>query len=78
MLDNVSLGLGKQRDQFRLPIESKMDNPLATIESFNRQFQSGEKEREAVEWKWNQEPGKTQYTWSMLILERAQFEGFVN
>jgi len=26
-----------------------------TIESFNRQFQVGEKEREAVEWDWNQE-----------------------
>ena len=56
VLDNVSLELGKQRDRFRLSIESKVDNPLMTIESFNRQFQVGEKEREAVEWGWNQEP----------------------
>jgi len=27
----------------------KVDNPLATMESFNRQFQVGKKEREAVE-----------------------------
>ena len=38
-----------------------MDNPLATIESFNRQFQVGEKEREAVEWGWNHEPGNTMF-----------------
>jgi len=50
VLDNVSLELGKQRDQFRISIESKVDNPLATLESFNRQFQIGEKEKEAVEW----------------------------
>ena len=58
MLDNVSLELGKQRGQFRISIESKVDNPLATIESFNRQFQIGEKEREAVKWGWEQEMGK--------------------
>ena len=61
VLDNVSLELGKLRDQFRLSIESKVDNPLMTNESFNRQFQVGEKEKEAVEWGWNQEPGKTRF-----------------
>jgi len=45
VLDQVSLELGKQKDQYRLSIESKVDNPLATIENFNRQFQIGEKER---------------------------------
>jgi hypothetical protein len=44
VLDNVSLELGKQRDQYRLLIESKVENPLTTIESFNKQFQLGEKE----------------------------------
>ena len=28
VLDNVSLELGKQKDQFRISIESKVDNPL--------------------------------------------------
>jgi hypothetical protein len=50
VLVNVSLELGKQRDRFRISVESKVDNPLATIENFNRQFPLGEKEREAVEW----------------------------
>ena len=75
VLDNVSLELGKQRDQFRLSIESKVDNPLATIESFNRQFQVGEKEREAVEWGWNQEPGNTMFHMVNAYTRAAQFEG---
>jgi hypothetical protein len=41
-----SLELGKQRDQFRLSIQSKVDNPLDTIEKFNKQFRLGERERE--------------------------------
>ena len=61
MLDNVSLELGKQKDLFRLSVESKVDNPLGTIESFNKQFQLGEKERDAVEWGWSQEAGNTMF-----------------
>jgi len=75
ILDNASLELGKQRDQFRLSIESKVDNPLATIESFNRQFQIPEKEREAVEWGWNQEPGKSMFHVVNAYTRAAQFEG---
>lgn len=48
VLDQVSLELGKQRDQYRISTESQVDNPLMTIENFNRQFQIGEKERKAV------------------------------
>jgi len=75
VLDNVSLELGTQRDQFRLSIESKVVGPLATIESFNRQFQVGEKEREAVEWGWNQEPGNTMFHVVNAYTRAAQFEG---
>ena len=42
----------RQRDQFRLSMESRVDDPLATIEAFNRQFQLTEKEQEAVDWGW--------------------------
>ena len=45
---NLKMELGKQKDQFRISVESKVDNPLGTTESFNKQFQSGGKEREAV------------------------------
>ena len=40
-------------------IMTKMDNPLATMESFNRQFQVGGKEREAVECGWREILGLT-------------------
>ncbi|MBI5968521.1 MAG: hypothetical protein HY882_11795 [Deltaproteobacteria bacterium] len=48
-LERVSLKLVKQKYQVRISIESEVDSPLATIESLNRQFQLGEKEREAVD-----------------------------
>jgi hypothetical protein len=34
VLDNVSLELGKQKDQYKISIESKVENPLMTIENF--------------------------------------------
>jgi len=74
-LDNVSLELGKQRDQFRLSVESKVDNPLATIENFNRQFQIGEKERELVKLAWEQEMGTTMFSVVNAYTRAAQFEG---
>ena len=39
----------KQKHQFKLSMESPVDDPLKTIESFNRQFQLKEPERSAVE-----------------------------
>jgi hypothetical protein len=42
-LDNISLDLGKKRNQFRISSQSKVENSLASIESFNRQFQIGKK-----------------------------------
>lgn len=55
VLDNVSLELRNQRDQFRISVQTRVDNPLATIENFNRQFQLGEKEKEAVKGGWSKE-----------------------
>ena len=45
-----------------------------TIESFNRQFQIGEKEKEAVKWGWQQEMGKTMFHVVRAYTESAQFE----
>jgi hypothetical protein len=75
VLDQVSLELGKQRDQYRISTESKVDNPMMTIENFNRQFQIGEKERQAVEWGWNQEMGDTMFHVANAYTRAAQFEG---
>ncbi len=42
-------------------MQTPVENPLMNIESFNRQFQFGEKEREAVKWGWEQEMGETMF-----------------
>jgi hypothetical protein len=42
-------------------MHTPVENPLMTTESFNKQFQLGEKEREAVEWGWDQEMGNTMF-----------------
>ena len=57
ILDKVSVELGRQRHQIGLSMESPVDEPLKTIESFNRQFALNEDERKAVEWAWPQEAG---------------------
>ena len=75
VLDNVSLELGKQRDQFRISMQTPVENPLMTIESFNRQFQIGEKEREAVKWGWEQEMGETMLNVVNAYTRAAEFGG---
>jgi hypothetical protein len=45
------------------------------FKNFNRQFQLGEKEREAVEWGWNQEAGNTMFHVVNAYTRAAQFEG---
>jgi Domain of unknown function (DUF932) len=62
VLENVSNELGRQKHQFRLSMESHVDDPLKTIESFNRQFQLKESERKAVvEFAWPYEMGNTMF-----------------
>jgi hypothetical protein len=61
VLENVSYELGKQKHQFKLSMESSVDDPLKTIESFNRQFQLKEPERKATEWAWPHEMGDTMF-----------------
>lgn len=46
-----------------------------TIESFNRQFQVGEKERELVKLGWEQEMGKTMFHVVNAYTRAAHFEG---
>jgi hypothetical protein len=57
------------------PMQSPVKNPLMTIESFNRHFQIGEKEREAVKWGWEQKMGNTMFHVVNAYTRAAQFEG---
>lgn len=61
VLEQVSVELGKQCQQIGLSMESTVENPSATMDSFNRQFQLNEQERSAVEWAWPQEAGDTMF-----------------
>jgi hypothetical protein len=71
----VSFELGQQKSQFRISIQTPLENPLMTIESFNRQFQIGEKERELVKLGWEQEMGRTMIHVVNAYTRAAQFEG---
>jgi len=73
VLENVSFELGKQKHQFKLSMESHVDDPLKTIESFNRQFQLKESERQAVEWAWPQEAGNTMFHIVNTYTKSSQF-----
>jgi len=75
VLERVSFELGQQKSQFRISMQTPVENPLMTIESFNRQFQIGEKDREAVKWGWEQEMGKTMFHVVSAYTRAAQFEG---
>ena len=58
-MDKVSYELGAQKHKIGLSMESPVDDPLKTIESFNRQFQLNQPQKDAVEWAWPQEAGDT-------------------
>ncbi len=47
--------------RFEISTRSRVDDPLATIGSFNRQFNITKKEAEAVERGWQLEPGHTMF-----------------
>ncbi len=71
----VFMEFGKQRDQFRISMQTPVDNPLMTIESFNKQFQIGEKERETVKWGWEREMGNSMFRVVNAYTQGTQFEG---
>jgi len=74
VLERVSLELGRKKDQFKISLENKVDNPLATIESFNRQFQINNQQKEAVEWGWSKEKGDTMFNVVNAYTRGSQFE----
>ena len=75
VMDKVSLELGAQRQQFKLSMESPVDDPSATLASFNRQFGLNGGEKDAVEWAWPQEAGDTMFHVVNTYTRSAQMEG---
>jgi len=70
VIKKVSGELAGKREQFRISIESPVDNPETTIETFNRQFQLGKIEKEAVEWAWPLEAGDTIFCSLLSLLKQ--------
>jgi hypothetical protein len=52
-----------------------VDDPLATIKNFSRQFQLGKLEEEAVSWGYAREPGHTMFSIVNAYTRAAQFRG---
>ena len=75
VLEKVSLELAKKREQLKISTESTIDNPVVTMENFNRQFQLNKAEKEAVEWGWSHEKGYTMFSLVNAYTRAAQFEG---
>jgi hypothetical protein len=75
ILDKVSYELGSQRTQFQISMESPVDDPLATMNSFNRQFGLNNDEKEALAWGWTFENGDTMFHVVNCYTRAAQMEG---
>jgi hypothetical protein len=75
VLGRVSVELGMQRDKFLISVETKVPDPLSTMVNFNKQFQIGKPEQEAVEWAWPYEQGETMFNIVNAYTRAAQFQG---
>ncbi len=73
VLDKISYELSTQRSQFKLSMESPVDDPEATMASFNRQFGLNAQEKEAVEWAIPQEIGDTMFAVVNTYTRAAQW-----
>jgi len=75
-MDKVSYGLGAQKHKIGLSMESPVDDPSKTIESFNRQFNLNQPQKEAVvDWAWPQEMGDTMFHVVNTYTRASQFKG---
>jgi hypothetical protein len=75
VFEKVSYELSNQRDRFRLSLESPVDDPLGTLDRFNKQFRLKEPEREAVAWAWPQEMEDTMFAVVNTYTRASQFKG---
>lgn len=75
VFEKVSYELGNHRDRFRLSLESPVDDPLAALERFNKQFALKKPEREAVTWAWPQEAGDTMFHLVNTYTKASQMDG---
>ena len=75
IFENISHGLLKQRDQYRISVASIVEDRGSTLKSFSRQFKLSNKEIEAVQWAAPQEPGNSMFNIIQIFGRAAQFPG---
>ena len=73
-LSNISHELGKQKEQIKLSLESKVNNPESTINNFNSQFLLNKMEKEAVDWALTSEYGFTMFNVINTYTKAAQYK----
>lgn len=74
VLEKVSAELGNKRDQFKISMDSPVDNPEGTMNSFNRQFQLNKIEQESVAWGWAHDVGETMFHVIQAYTKGAQYK----
>ena len=75
-LNKIGQELGKQREQFRLSMDSPVDDPESTLRTFNSQFGLPKEEREIVlGWAWQQEAGENMLAIINSYTKASQYEG---
>ena len=58
-----------------MSLESPVNDPLATLDRFNKQFQLKEPERDAVSWAWPYEIGNTMFHLVNTYTKASQMGG---
>ncbi|MFC1553152.1 DUF932 domain-containing protein [candidate division KSB1 bacterium] len=71
VLDNLNV----HKKQFKIALDTPVDNPIETIKTFNRQFQLSENERAAVSWGYETEPGNTMFSVINAYTSAPKFQG---
>ena len=66
--------LGAQKHKIGLSMESPVDDPEGTLNSFNRQFGLNAQEKDAVEWAWPMEMGTTMFAVVNTYTRAAQWD----
>jgi hypothetical protein len=74
VLNNISHELGRHKEQIKLSLESKVNNPESTINSFNSQFLLNKMEKEAVDWALPLEYGFTMFNVINTYTKAAQYQ----
>lgn len=73
IVSEVSANRDQQGDLFRISLDSKVNDPIKSLESFSRQFLLNEIEKTAVEWAWPQESGETMFNIVNTFTRAAQY-----